>query len=64
MAETKGDYCPIKTQDGKCGAGGECNHINCWEKMHYINPSEAYKEKMLKWIEVRRGDESRWRNKK
>jgi len=58
------DYCPIKTKEGKCGAGGECNHIDCWEKMHYVKQPEAYQKRMLKWEEVKRGDEDRWRNKK
>jgi len=57
------DYCPIKDEYGKCEAGGECNHNHCWEKMHYQKTSEAFEKKMQHWIETKRGDASRWKNK-
>ena len=57
------DYCPIKTKEGKCKIGEECNYILCWEKMHYYQAPKFFEEKMLKWIHNKRGDESRWKNK-
>jgi len=57
------DYCPIKTADGKCGAGGKCDYVLCWEKMHYNTTPESLEQKMLKWKEYRRR-EVRWRDKK
>ena len=56
------DYCPIKTAEGTCRARGECNHINCWEKMHYEKTPELYEQKMQRWREHRRG-EVRWKDK-
>jgi len=50
------DYCPIRTKEGKCGAGGECNHLYCWEKIHYGKNPELLEQKMLKWREHRRGE--------
>lgn len=55
------DYCPIKTKDGKCEVGGECDHIQCWEKMHYHKFPSLFEEKMSKWARTRREDESRWK---
>jgi len=57
------DYCPIKTLDGKCGAGGECDHRKCWEKMHYYKVPDGLGQKMRKWEDIKRGDKERWKNK-
>jgi len=57
------DYCPIKNEDGTCRAGGECNHCNCWEKMHYQIIPKNLKKKIDNWMSAKRGDETRWRKK-
>lgn len=56
------DYCPIKTENGKCGAGGECDHSRCWEKMHYDKIPDGLEQKMLKW-EQHRKEAVRWKDK-
>lgn len=53
-------YCPIKTPDGKCGAGGECDRRYCWEKMHYKVLPEEFKRKMKNWESARRFNKKRW----
>jgi len=55
-------YCPIRQDDGKCGAGGDCDYINCWEKIHYGKTPKLIEDKFLKWREHRRG-EVRWKDK-
>jgi len=58
------DYCPIKTKDGMCGVGRECNHIGCWEKIHYRNPTNVIEQKMKKWEAHRRIDNRLNKNNK
>lgn len=57
-------YCPIKTEEGKCGAGGECNRDKCWEKIHYGSPPKELSDKIEKWRSVRRGDGKKWGKQK
>jgi len=54
------EYCPIRNEDGKCGAGKECNHTRCWEKMHYFHMPDGLRSKIDKWIRVKREDYNRW----
>ena len=57
MAE---DYCPIKNTRGICSAdNSKCNHVRCWEKIHYNKTTEAIERKFQNWREHRRG-EIRW----
>lgn len=58
----KEDYCPIKSKIlGRCGSNKlRCDHIGCWEKIHYKNPTKTLEEKMSKWNLTRKKDGSRW----
>ncbi len=61
-------YCMLyKNENGECmSIGKKCNDVendDCVTKFRASSQSSLYKEKMERWINVRRGDETRWRNK-
>lgn len=55
------NYCPIKTKEGICRDGKECDHVLCLEKIHYNMIPGLLEQKMLKWRTYRRG-EVRWKD--
>lgn len=50
----KEDYCPVKQENGLCIIGKKCDHVSCWEIIHYRG-TELMDEKHKLWREHRRG---------